>query len=154
MKYIMSKAKRIDNGGWGYGAFFVTSTGENSYNYYILRSCQIYEESAGDGLFRFDGLGYIVDPETVCQYIGFNDKNEIGIFENDIVKIHSDFFGSLLAVVKSGEYESDDKKHIGLYLEFQGKEKYSLRNDFLDWYEDNDFEVVGNIFDNPELSEV
>ncbi len=93
-----------------------------------------------------------VDPETVCQYTGFNDKKRREIFENDIVKIYINQYESWLAVVKFGEYESDGKQHIGVYLDF--KDKVLLRKDFLYWYKYWDIEVIGNVFDNLELLEV
>ena len=82
-----------------------------------------------------------VDPSTICQCTGLNDKNGKLIWENDIVKhdFGKDQIGVQLAIVK---YDSK-------YACYQIKPIY-------DWMycDKSDCEVIGNIFDNPELLEV
>ena len=76
----------------------------------------------------------LVNPETVGEYAGLTDKNGVKIFEGDI------------AIVFDGEYINElisyDNEH-GAFV---------IGNTSL-WYWLPDIEVIGNIYDNPELLE-
>lgn len=85
-----------------------------------------------------------VIPETVGQYIGRSDKNKKKIFEGDILL--TDCWHTLLVV-----YFDED------YLQFRVREVVSGRENSIDYYDNSNnvkIEVVGNIYDNPELLEV
>ena len=71
---------------------------------------------------------YSVKPETIGQYTGLTDKNGRKIFEGDVVKISN---GEIFEV----KYE-DGGFTAGLFLG--------------DW-DYGHVEVIGNIYDNPEL---
>ena len=81
-----------------------------------------------------------VDPKTLGQYTGQDDKNGIGIYEGDITK--ADIYG---------------KEFAGLVQYSQGLGLYYLsgmaRSDTELWICEEK-EVIGNIHDNPELLEV
>lgn len=95
-----------------------------------------------------------VDPSTICQCTGFRDKNGKLIWENDIVKYH---FGDVYAPIKYGEYQScfdsTSTGHIGFYVDWTGTTKENMRKDLGYWINMICAEVVGNVFDNPELLE-
>lgn len=91
--------------------------------------------------------------KTVGQYTGLKDKNGTKIFEGDILKIS---FGKkfLKAVVKFGYYNQPDKilkSHLGFYFDFVDSESY--RKDVGYWIGRTlgEIEVIGNVYDNPEL---
>lgn len=87
-----------------------------------------------------------VDPETVCQYTGLTDKNGRKIFEGDIVKTSQygvdDGNGHNYAGFATFSVEFSD----GSFCLKNKWRRFNLRPQ-------RDFEVIGNIFDNPELVE-
>lgn len=92
-----------------------------------------------------------VDPSTLGQYTGQIDKNGKRIFEGDIVKLHRKGFGSDDAIVvykHSGLYA---KSIYGLY-DFSGGE-VAEPGMGVHTYVPITTEVIGNIYDNPELLE-
>lgn len=78
---------------------------------------------------------FLIDPETVCQYTGLNDKNGRKIFEGDVIRLPNC---------------EDDIAFIAL----KGC-NYFLKGNHSDYvigsYEGKYFDVIGNIFDNPDL---
>lgn len=118
------KAKRLGNGEWATWDIF-------------------------SGLFGVD-----IDKSTICQCTGLKDKNGNLIWENDIVK---DLFSDACAQIKYGSYQScfDSTKseHVGFYVDWSGKYTKRYRKDLGYWINMVNAEVVGNIFDNPELLE-
>lgn len=86
-----------------------------------------------------------VDKNTIGQYTGLKDKNRKEIYEGDIVRIpDSDLYG-----INAGEkYEV-----YFAYGGFRLKPKYKSKSKGY-WLEDDaELEVIGNIYDNPELLE-
>lgn len=152
MREKLNRGKRTDNGEWVYGAYINMhhNDGRTHIHHFIIPNGS--DLSYG---VKVENILVAVDGDTVCEYIGIQDKNKKMIFEWDIVKIHDKYGSALLAVVKFGEYNSPSRPdnlggHIGFYLEFQ---KYNdiLRKDILFWLKNEDIEVVGNIFDSPGL---
>lgn len=89
---------------------------------------------------------------TICQCTGLKDKNGKLIWENDIVK---DIFSDTCAPIKYGSYQncfdSTKAEHIGFYVDWSGKYTKRYRKDLGYWINMVNAEVIGNIFDNPEL---
>lgn len=81
---------------------------------------------------------YEIDPETICQYIGLNDKKGNRIWENDIVNC-----GTNLRV----------SWHTFKASWVLSKKGWMHNHFFGEAVEPEDVEVVGNFFDNPELLE-
>lgn len=82
-----------------------------------------------------------VNPKTICQYTGLTDKNGQKIWEGDICKI------------VSGCIDEEDGFFIVRWDNNGARfilESDSLLTDF-DHIYGTECEVVGNIFDNPEL---
>lgn len=78
-----------------------------------------------------------VNPETVGQYAGLKDKNGTKIFEGDMVKRF--WFGKMCI------YQIDYDNGLASFIGRAGM-KFTTFD-----YDSAEFEVVGNIHDNPEL---
>lgn len=87
-----------------------------------------------------------VIPETIGQYTALNDKNRTEIYDGDIVAINFKRATQRgKAVIK---YEN---KYASFILTQTGEIAHENNN--LGDYQMENFEVIGNIYDNPELLE-
>lgn len=91
----------------------------------------------------YDGSMTCVDPETVCRAPGVFDKNGKMIWENDIVDglfLHAEPIKAVCRF-KDGSF--------GLSHKWGGGEHFNAFTSMCNV----SYEVVGNVFDNPELME-
>lgn len=122
------KAKRIDNGEWVQGALLFHDTD----------AVTIFNQHPMDGSLQ----GFEVDQSTICQCTGLKDKNGNMVWENDIVNcLIEECCGYI------GWNESEAGFYFNVLLEDGRFEEEHIYD-----YQDG-IEVIGNIFDNPELLE-
>ena len=87
-----------------------------------------------------------VNPNTIGQFTGLQDKNGKEIYEGDIVHWHNQNYA---IVFKYGQfYASIEKCHENVYGGFP---LHSLADTLITIDENNICEIIGNIYDNPEL---
>lgn len=146
---ILFKAKRIDNGEWVEGQYvYITNP--------LTEDGKPIKHLICNGTNIFNDL---IDPVTLCQYTGLTDKDGKKIWENDILRYSYDYDGS--PFLKDGE---EIKYRVGavFWSEWRGSwavcgrgNKKCTNNDVFRYNRNpNRTEVIGNIFDNPELLEV
>ena len=130
------KAKRIDNGEWEIGSLIILPNGK----YEIANGCANPPDS--DPMWKSCVITHLVDPSTICQYTGLKDNNGNLIWENDIV--------NCLAEECCG-YIGWNENEAGFYFNVS-LEGGRFDEEHIYDYQDC-MEIIGNIFDNPELLE-
>ena len=128
MREILFRGKRKDNGEWETGSLIIIRDG-----------CSDKEVFIAD---KMTGYHTPVIPETVGQYTGLTDKNGRKIFEGDIIKgkVHEvNGYRDRRGVV---EYHG-----VGFIMNLEPNSWYDQKNIPFDC------EIIGNIYDNPELLE-
>lgn len=129
---ILLRGKRADNGEWIEG-YYAKQSNHACFAHELKYQHFIFKDVCLD--FNLGGLQeFEIIPETVGQYTCLTDKNGVRIFEGDIVR-----------------YEDD----IG-YVIYNGDAARFLvdsPNRYISMDYSSDFEVIGNIHDNPELLE-
>lgn len=123
MRDILFRGKSIFDGDWLYGWYSTMTAGK-----WPFRDCIIPRKDALNG-YRHEEE---VLSATVSQFTGLRDKNGKPIFEGDILRWDEREYGSPHAEVVKWDFDL-----------------LAMRKD--DWHEW--CEVIGNIFDNPELAE-
>lgn len=135
------KAKRKDNGEWVEGFYFcMTHTdGRHTHHFIIPLGADL---SLGTPVEK---IQVEVDQSTICQCTGLKDKNGKLIFENDILSGHIDV-----------EFPEDETRKRVVWHENGWCTNETGCDDYeeLDDFNSENFEVIGNVFDNPELLEV
>ena len=121
------KAKRLD-GQWVEGYYWQNGCGNHFIR--VIFECN-----------RIVIQDYEINPDTLCEFTGLYDKNNHEIWENDILELYG-----RKCLITYGEWNCgcccDVYGWIASYDNFrdEGNKSYG--------------EVIGNIFDNPELLEV
>ena len=143
MREILFKANRIDNGKLVEGYLFDNGFDGEEKKYFI--GGLIIEKYNGTACDEWDitGIDFCeINPETLCQFTGLCDKNGNKIWENDILMAHLDE-----SCPEDVTYETVEWGVAGWVTHEAG----STDREYLDEFDLEHFEVVGNIFDNKEL---
>ena len=139
MRKILFRGKRINDSKWAEGSLLRITIGGNTYTL-IFGDC-----------FSFDGFDVkslehgLVDSDTVGQYTGLLDKENNRIFEGDIIKTKK--YGKLYSFSNVNDYDVFCVRyHSGMFrLERENPPRgFNLVSG-------SELEVIGNIYDNPEL---
>ena len=130
MREILFKAKRVDNGEWVEGCLVIDHSRSNLFEYRMqpVESGVLYAPP--------------INPETLCQFTGLCDKIGKRIWENDILMAHLDE-----SYPEDVTYETVEWGVAG----WVGRETGSTDREYIDKFDLEHYEVVGNIFDNKEL---
>lgn len=146
MREILSRGKSIMRGDWVCGYL-------NQHRGNIRYDCDC--EPIADGCYYINdwqakidngmyGQDYKVDPDTVGQFTGLTDCNGVKIFEGDIVKYTTGLgYSHICTVTYSPPYAQFQLNFVR-----SGESTHFMR------CSGSDCEVLGNIYDNPELLEV
>ena len=147
MREILFRGKRLDNGEWVEGLLWRKKYKHNK----LFIS---YFPNKDD-----DEKCVVVDPETVCQYTGMIDSNGNKIWEYDLIKFEDtgedgyeykegyEFTNIAMVEFFEGRWQlgnfAEDNSGV---LESMERE---IHCEFIGIFRCS--EVIGNIFDNPEL---
>ena len=126
------RAKRKDNGEWveGYYACYMNKYGPEYRENHTIRGGK--------------NILYFVDPSTLCQCTGLNDMDGNLIWEKDVCIINGSGIDE-----EDGYFVLEWDDSTARFV-FEGD---CCCVDFDNIYE-NECEVIGNVFDNPDLLEV
>ena len=121
MREILFRGKSVTDGRWVFGDL------SNYGDYRAITTTR--------GFSIIDSCEVI--PETIGQYTGLTDKNGKRVFEADIVKVYDVYCNETVVGV----------------VEFCDGSFRICDTDFTSYYRwmDYEVEVIGNIYDNPEL---
>ena len=146
MREILFRGK-TKNGEWFEGSlmkYTVETPTKREEHYKIQETFYGFTDESNMPFFcdYMSGFDEEVIPETVGQYTGLKDKNGNKIFEGDII-LTGDFWSELTYVV---EWDNDGSG----FNPFRRCFEVSRGCTFICA---DDYEVIGNIYDNPELLE-
>ena len=131
MREIKFRGKRIDNGEWVYGYYWTNEIGNH-----FIKAIKSKDDNFVSNPTTND---FEVNPETVGQYTGLEDKNGTKIFEGDITNHHSH------KTTVSWKWSENYNQICG--VEADGTHRFYFSIDSVN------LEIIGNIHDNPELVE-
>ena len=146
MREIKFRGKRKDNGQWITGYFLKDEITGQCFIFALGNSVNESEKVGEDGCLRF--FAFEVEENTICQYTGLKDKNGKEIYEHNIVKTH----------MTDRRINSEEKDYIFevVWCSSEASFEYRTKADILGnpcCVASNQYrvEVIGNIYENPDL---
>lgn len=150
------KAKRKDDGEWVFGNRIDDGVTGQVFIHAVGNSVNESDKVGEEGCLQF--VAFEVAPSTICQCTGLKDKNGKLVWENDIVSCkHEKYIGTDVLDSKMHKYTRNyaiefENTFCNYGLRFRNKSiHFRCKQSTLCMY---DCEVLGNVFDNPELLEV
>ena len=149
MRKIKFRGKRIDNGEWIYGNLIKNINEDtDEVRFFIIRNPRLTKDCGCCDSCECDYncVGYIIEikEETVGELTGLKDCIGKEIYEGDIVRVDNDWDKYGMTAGESYEIYFNEGG-------FRLKAKYN-KNARGYWLEDNnEFEIIGNIFENKNL---
>ena len=137
MREIKFRGKDIKSGMWAYGDLHT-----------LCDQPHIHTEVSS---YPFAGKRSFVNPDTIGQFTGLKDNNGKEIYEGDIIRFKYEDYSEYningyhhpVEIISAVTFE---------YGEFRIQGYPCRLGACYDWAEDEcEFEVIGNIHDNPEL---
>ena len=147
------RGKRIDNGEWVIGNCIDDGVTGQVFIHTVGNSVNESDKVGEEGCLQF--VAFEVAPSTICQCTGLKDKNGNLIWENDIVACkHEKYIGTDVLDSKMHKYTRNyaiefENTFCNYGLRFRNKSiHFRCKQATLCMH---DCEVLGNVFDNPEL---
>lgn len=140
MREILFRGKRLDTGEWVEGWLYKRVVHlEGCHQNVVVDAIEVY-----DGKSPLSIAYYTVDPATVGQYTGLTDRNGKRIFEGDVLV---SFF--------CDDVPNYGERSVVLWHKHAWCSQYrDYKPETLEDYEMTNYvDVIGNIYDNPELLE-
>ena len=143
----LNRAKRTDNGEWVEG--YLIHARKDCYMCENPYECMSEHSSLNGQSYGFGGFK-LVDESTICQCTAMPDKNRKIAYEHDIIKTP---VGNAKIAWSCSKIPTDNHINVGfevVFLDAIANDNY--RHDLGYWIGKS--EVIGSVFDNPELLEV
>ena len=143
------RAKRTDNGEWIVGSLIQTPYLGSIRSWISSEQedkARLREISSNQAVWR----AFEVRTNTICQCTAMPDKNRKIAYEHDIIKTP---VGNAKIAWSCSQNPTDNHINVGfevVFLDATANDNY--RHDLVYWIEKS--EVIGSVFDNPELLEV
>lgn len=148
-RVVKFRGKRCKDGEWVYGSYVESDTSWSKgrpHKSWILPS-----PMTNGGWFSIRNAYPVID-ETVCQFTGLVDKNGNEIYEKDIIKAINYYSKTINKQKPKTGYIAWLAQECGFVIvwkEYDSRLGHRNRGSGYDY--DNSIEVIGNVFDNPQL---
>ena len=133
MRTIKFRGLRTDGKGWVYGGYFQHTPDEDGVRYYI---------------FDFNEGAVEVIPESVGQFTGLHDKKGKEIYEGDMLR---DDYTDEDILIEDYSVVVWDEKFCQWAIDNSFAKDGSSFTNLVEYFGRETFEIIGNVFENPDL---